>query len=350
MVRTALLAIVATAGLACSAHAQLVIDGETIADAAIFEAAKKEGHAVIFSTYAPEGMKPVVEAFEKDTGVKLEVTRLPGPAMFQRVMTEFAAGKLEADWVDVTDISWTVQLVDHGVLTIKHKVPAFDSIPAETRDADGRWYSIVRPASVIGINLSRVKEADVPKTWKDLLDPKWKGMIGTPNIDSGGSMWTMYSFLRQKVDPDYWKKFAPNVPKQYPSIAPVAIDLARGEIGIGLGPLAEQTFLQMRQGAPLRVVFPTEGISSFPGAGGITSTAKHPNATKLFVNWMTSRHGGNVIGKGGAYPANSLADPPEVAGYKYPPVSQVFNLHMKDWTAGREGGMREWKETFALKQ
>jgi iron(III) transport system substrate-binding protein len=349
MMRSAMLGIAVAAGLAWPAQAQLVIDGETIADAKTLDAARTEGRAVIFSTYASEGMRAITEAFEKDTGIKLEVTRLPGAAMFQRAISEFAAGKLEADWVDVTDISWAVQLADRGIFTVKHKVPSFDQIPPETRDAEGRWYSIVRPASVIGVNLSRVPEAEAPKSWKDLLNPKWKGMIGTPNIDSGGSMWTMYSFLREKVDPDFWKKFAPQVPKQYPSIAPVAIDLARGEIAIGLGPLAEQTFLQMQAGAPLKVVFPTEGISSFPGVGGITPTAKNPNAAAVFLNWMTSKHGGNIIGKGGAYPANSLADPPEVAGYKYPPVSQVFNLKMESWTAGREAGMKEWRETFALK-
>ena len=92
-----------------------------------------------------------------------------------------------------------------------HKVPSFDHDPgrdhARRMGAGMRW--CVRSAS-IAVNRSRVADADIPKSWKDLLEPKWKGIIGTANIDAGGSVLTLYSFLRDKVDPDFWKKFAAN--------------------------------------------------------------------------------------------------------------------------------------------
>jgi iron(III) transport system substrate-binding protein len=339
----------AVLGLTEGAAAQLVVEGETIADAALLDAAKKEGKLLLYSVYTNEPMQVIVGAFQRDTGIKVEVVRLPGAQMFQRVTSEFAANRLDADYMDVTDLGWIAQLIDRRILNVAHKVPAFAQIPETTRDPEGRWYSFVRVAEVVGINTSRVKEADAPKSWKDLLDPKWKGLVGTPDIHAGGSMWTMYSFLRERVDPDFWKKFAAQSPKFYPSIAPAAVDLARGEVPIVAGPLAEPALTQAKAGAPLKVIFPTEGVASFPAAGGITATAKNPNAAKLWLNWTMSRHGGNIIARQGGYPANAQSERPRFEGVEFPSQDKVWNLKIDAWTAGRDAGVKEWREIFGVK-
>ncbi len=333
----------------CTAMAQLVIDGETIADAKTFDGAKAEGRLLAYGTYPADAMKPIMAAFQKDTGVTVEYVRLPSLNMYQRITSEFAAKKLEADYVDLTDLPLVGQLMERGILTVPFKTTSFDAIPAPLKNPDGRWYSLVRPVGVIAVNRSRVADADLPKSWKDLLDPKWKGVIGTPSIDAGGSVLTLYSFLREKVDPDFAKKLAALSPHIYPAVAPLSTDLARGEVAIGIGAIAEPVALQMKAGAPLRVIFPREGISSFPAAGGISSTAKHPNAAALYLDWMTSRHGGNLIAKGGAYPANPGSDRPHLEGLDYPPADQVWNLSLDEWTAEREPRMKEWRETFGIK-
>jgi iron(III) transport system substrate-binding protein len=232
---------------------------------------------------------------------------------------------------------------------VPHKVPSFDDIPTAIRDPQGRWYGLVRPVGVIAVNLARVAEKDIPKSWKDLLDPKWKGIVGTTNIDAGGSVLTLYMFLHDKVDPDFWKKFAAQSPRIYPAVAPLSTDLTRGEIAVAIGAIAEPVWLQMKAGAPVKVIFPAEGISSFPAAGGISTTAKNPNAAALFLNWMTSRHGGNVIARGGAYPANAKSNKPSLEGLDYPTQDQVYNLGAEEWTATRDARMKEWRDTFGVK-
>jgi iron(III) transport system substrate-binding protein len=335
--------------LCLPAAAQLVIAGEAISDAKTVDAARKEGRLLAYGTYPTDAMKPILAAFQHDTGVAVEYVRLPTQTMYQRVTSEFAAKKLEADYVDLTDLPLIAQLMERGILTMPHKVPAFDAIPPAIRNPDGRWYSLIRPVGVIGVNRSRVADADIPKSWKDLLNPKWKGVIGTPSIDAGGSVLTLYSFLRDKVDPDFAKKLAALTPRIYPAVAPLSTDLARAEIAIAIGAIAEPAALQMKAGAPLRVIFPSEGISSFPAAGGISSTAKNPNAAALYLDWMTSRHGGNVIARGGAYPANSESDRPHLEGLDYPPANQVWNLKLDEWMAERDVRMKEWRETFGVK-
>jgi len=333
----------------CPAAAQLVIGGETISDAKTLDAAKREGRLLAYGTYPGDAMKPILAAFQQDTGIAVEYVRLPTQTMYQRITSEYAAKKLEADYVDLTDLPLIAQLMERGILSVPHRVPAFDAIPAAIKNPDGRWYSLVRPVGVIAVNRSRVGDADIPKSWKDLLNPKWKGVIGTPSIDAGGSVLTMYSFLREKVDPDFAKKLAVLTPRIYPAVAPLATDLARAEIAIGMGAIAEPVALQMKAGAPMRVVFPSEGISSFPAAGGISSTAKNPNAAALFLDWMTSRHGGNVVARGGAYPANPGSERPHLEGLDYPPADQVWNLKIDEWMAERDTRMKEWRETFGVK-
>jgi iron(III) transport system substrate-binding protein len=269
--------------------------------------------------------------------------------MYQRVTSEFAAKKLEADIVDLTELPLVQTIVERGILNVPHKVPSFDAIPAAIREAEGRWYALVRPVGVIAVNRSRVADADIPKSWEDLLQPKWKGIVGTTNIDAGGSVLTLYSFLRAKVDPDFWQKFAAQSPRIYPAVAPLSTDLTRGEVAVAIGAIAEPVWLQMKAGAPVKVIFPSEGISSFPAAGGISTTAKNPNAAALFLNWITSRHGSNVVARGGAYPANSTADRPSLEGLEYPSQDQVWNLDAAEWIATRDVRMKEWRETFGVK-
>jgi iron(III) transport system substrate-binding protein len=346
---TVLLGAAVSLGILQAAHAQLVIGGETISDAKTFDAAKKEGKLLHYGTYPVDAIKPVHEQFKADTGIAVEYIRLPSQGMFQRVNSEHAAKKLEADIVDLTELPLIQTWIDRGILNVPRKVPSFDKIPASIKEPEGRWYALVRPVGVIGVNLARVAAADVPKSWKDLLHPRWKGLLGTPSIDAGGSVLTMYSFLREKVDPDFWKKFAAQSPKIYPSIAPLSTDLARAEIAVGIGAFAEPVWLQMKAGAPVRVIFPAEGISSFPAAGGISTTAKNPNAAALFLDWMTSRHGGNVIARGGAYPSNSTSDTPHLEGLVYPPQDQVWNLNSQEWIATRDARLKEWRDTFGVK-
>lgn len=346
---TALLFGLCAAACATGARAQLVLDGETISDGKTLAAAKAEGRLLHYGTYPIDAMKPIHDAFQSETGIKVEYVRLPSQGMFQRVTSEYAAKKLEADIVDLTELPLIQQLIDRGLLNSPHKVPSFDKIPAPIREAEGRWYALVRPVGVAAVNRSRVADSDIPKSWKDLLNPKWKGLIGTANIDAGGSVLTLYSFLREKVDPQYWQKLAALSPRIYPAVAPLSTDLTRAELALAIGAIAEPVWLQMKAGAPVKVIFPSEGISSFPAAGGVSTTAKNPNAAALFLDWITSRHGGNVVARGGAYPANSAADRPHLEGLDYPPQDQVYNLKADEWIATRDARMKEWRETFGVK-
>ena len=95
--------------------------------------------------------------------------------------------KLGADYIGLTDLPLFKQWIDMGILA-SYKPASFDAIPADLKDADGRWYYVVRPITSIAINTENVKEGEEPKSWTDLFDPKWKGKIGMQDPLQGGGV------------------------------------------------------------------------------------------------------------------------------------------------------------------
>jgi iron(III) transport system substrate-binding protein len=325
----------------------LVKDGEEIADAKLMAAAKGEGRVNLYGTYPSENLEAVLEQFRKDTGLSLEYVRLPTSRMYDRVLAEFSAGKLEADYVDLTDLMLIKGWMERGILAA-HKVPAFDKIQRELRDEQGRWYFIVRPISVISVNTEMLKPADYPKSWKDLLDPKYKGQIGMPHLDAGGSAVTLYAFWRMKVAEDSWTRLAANEPRIYATAAPVQNDLVRGRVSIGFTGAAG-IVQQIENKAPLKIIFPEEGLSAFGAMGNVTTTAKHPNAAKVWVNYVTSKYGSTLMSKTGSYGTHMDSPPPQGAGYTFPTQDKVFNISIDEWEKITAKYPTEWREVFEKK-
>lgn len=332
------------ASAATAASPDLVAGGVTIADGATLDAARSEGKLVLYSTYDSVVMKPIVERFKADTGLSVDVIRLTSQPMFDRVMAEFTAHKLGADYVDTTDITLTDQFAKRGVLR-GFKVPNFGTIEPVLRDGDGKWYSIIRSIMVIGVNTALVKPGDVPTKWSDLLDPKFKGKIGFASIDAGGTAYSMYFFMRQRFGLDYWKRLAAQEARIVPSAAPVVTDLARGETVIGLDPISS-VVAGAATGAPIKIVAPSEGVPSFGISGGITSTAPHPHAAELWMDWITSKRGSAAIGDTAAYGILRDEATPQVAGISLPPENRIYNIRIGDYNAVRDAYTKEWHQLF----
>jgi iron(III) transport system substrate-binding protein len=334
--------------LACGplAAAALVVDGEAIADATLFDAAKKEGRVLLYGTWPESNFAPVKQAFESDTGISIDFVRFTTQMLFPRATAEFAAGKLNADYIDLTDLTLIRDLVQRGILGHPHKVPGFDRLAPEVRDAEGRWYVIFRLPQVMGINAAIVPKAEWPKSWLDLLQPQWQGKIGMPSLDVGGSAFTTFAFLREKVAPDYWSRLAANAIRIYPAVAPAISDLVRGEISISV--TGASSFVeQMKSGAPVDVIFPSEGVGVFPIAGGLTTTGQHPNAAAVFLDWMTSKRGGTMIAQQGSYALNpDVAPPTTPSGITFPPLTNVWNIDVEHWENIRDSYSKEWRATF----
>jgi iron(III) transport system substrate-binding protein len=318
----------------------LVVNGEEIADAKLFGAAKAEGKLTVYGGRPTESIGPVLDAFKKDTGLNLEYIRLSSAAMYDRVTAEFTAGKLGADYADLSDLSLIKEWIARGVLA-SYKVPWDAKIGPEIKEAGGHWYYIARTIYIIGVNTAEVDAKDMPKSWADTFGAKWKGKVGVQTIESGGSALSMHSFLRVKLGEDAWKKLAAVEPRVYPNSAPELNDLVRGRISLGYIDTSSVSS-QMAQGAPLAMVFPTEGVPAYGIFGNVTSTAPHPNAARVWMNYLVSKRGSTEMTKSSSYGTHPDAPPPTAPGITYPPQDKVWAISPDQWDKIREPWAAEW--------
>ena len=330
-----------------AAPGDLVIRGEKIADAATFSAAKSEGKLVLYSTYILSAMKAVTAKFKADTGIDVEIVRLVTPLMYDRVVSEYSTKKLVADYVDLTDITMVNSLAQKGILA-PYKVTGFSDLGPALHDSDGKWYSLMRSLMGVGINTAVIAPADVPKKWTDLVDPKYKGKIGFLGIDAGGTGFALAFFQNQKFGADYLKKMAASGPRTYISGSPLDADLARGQFGIGIAPV-DGLLDDVRSGAPVKIVTLAEGIPAYTTSGGMTTTGAHPHAAQVFLNWMTSKHGGEIIQANGAYGPRKDAVAPVIEGAEFPSTAQLYNIRPADVISSRDALTKEWHTIFGVK-
>lgn len=343
----AILTLAAVLAANAASAQDFVVKGEKIADAALYAAAKKEGSFTLYGTIPTESMSITLDQFTKETGIKYDYIRLPTAKMYDRVLAEHGAKKLEADYIGLTDLPLFKQWIDMGILA-SYKPLSFDALPAELKDADGRWYYVVRPITSIAVNTEMVKPGEEPTSWTDLFDPKWKGKIGMPSMDAGGSALTLYAFLRLHIAPDAWQRLAANEPRIYATAAPTVVDLVRGRTSIGVSGVSGY-IREIENKAPVKVLFPKEGLAAFGEIGNVTAQAKNPNAARLYMSYVLSKAGSSMVSQQGSYGTHPDAPPPNEGGYTFPPASQVWNIKISDWEKYQETFPKEWKEIFEKK-
>ncbi len=345
----ALLGVLSTP-LPCAAQS-LTVGGEEIADAALLKAAQAEGSLLVYSVNFEDMERALLDEFRKDTGIKFEVIRLSAGRLYERVMTENAGGQLKADIIDLTDLALIRKLKQDGILAA-HKVASFDKLPAALKEPGGYYYAMNRYPAILGFNTQVVSKEQAPKSWADTLDPRFKDQVGITQVASGGSSWSVAMFQRKVVDPQFWQKQAANGPRIYPSYAPLSDDLARGEIGVGTVTIGLIRNL-LKAGAPVFANFPAEGAPTVAVWCGVSAKATHPNAARLFLNWITSRRGGMAITAVFAdYASHPDVPPPSLAEYglTLPPPEKLWIADQQEADALHDQWFTEWDEIYRTRR
>jgi iron(III) transport system substrate-binding protein len=281
MTRLRLAASLATALVFCAASAP--------AQDARLEAAKKEGKVVWYTSLALSSSEKVAKLFEAAyPGIKVEVHRTGSERILQRVMQELQANIKIADVVHTSDAGHYVLLKDKKLL-MKYAPAGVDRFPAAFKDKDGYHYGLRATVNVIAYNSKIVPAADAPRTWKDLLDPKWKGKLVTAHPGYSGVIATHVLALVHLHGWDYFKQLAQNKPMLVQSAVDPSGVVASGERPIAVDG-GDYTFYQVKKkGNPVEIVFPKEGVPLVVSPSAITSFAPHPNAARLFTDFIFSR-------------------------------------------------------------
>jgi len=274
------IALLATLALASGAAAQ---------DAKLVEAARKEGKVVWYTSLALPTAERLAKAFEAAyPGIKVEVNRTGSERILQRVMQELQANIKTVDVIHTSDAGHFVMLKDKKLLA-RHTPPGVERFPAGFKDRDGYYYGLRATVNAIAYNTKAVSAAEAPKTWKDLLDPKWKGKMVTAHPGYSGVIATHVLALVKLLGWDYFKQLAANQLMLVQSANDPSGVVASGERPVAVDG-GDYTFYQIKKkGNPVEIVYPKEGVPLVISPTAITAFAPHPSAARLFTDFSFGR-------------------------------------------------------------
>src|ERR1700675_1005357 len=253
------------------------------------EAAKKEGKVVWYTSLALSSSEKVAKLFEAAyPGIKVEVHRTGSERILQRVMQELQANIKIADVVHTSDAGHYVLLKEKNLL-MKYAPAGIDRFPAAFKDKDGYHYGLRATVNVIAYNSKIVPAADAPRTWKDLLDPKWKGKLVTAHPGYSGVIATHVLALVHLHGWDSFKRPAQKKPMLVQAAVDPAGVVASGERAVAVNGGDYYYYQMKKKGNPIEIVFPKEGVPLVVSPSAITSFAPHPNAARLFTDFIFSR-------------------------------------------------------------
>jgi len=263
--------------------------------AKLIEGAKKEGKLLWYVVFSLPDANAVMNGFNrKYPFIKTEIYRAGSQVMVNKVLTEIKAGRNVFDVID-NDMLESFAFKEKGVFG-KYLSPQRKFYLEGDKDPEGYWTGIYANKVVMGYNTRLVPPQDVPKTYEDLLAPRWKGKMA---MDSK-SYYEFAVWLQIMGGGDkglaYMKKLSDQGIQFRSGRTLIGSLLAAGEFSLGLALFNTTVEFQKSQGAPVDWVA-LEPVIDKTHALGVSAHAPHPNAARLFVDYVLSREGQEIIAK-----------------------------------------------------
>ena len=281
--------------------------GEDVAWQKVIDDAKKEGKVMIYaSAISPGAVKALSDGFQSKYGIAAEWLTATGAGNLEKIKTEQASRAYSADlyfagsgvWIPAKAAKVVTPLKD---LPVAKEQGVWRTAPYSFDPQDQTFLMALDEAPVGGlgffVNSKLVPPDKEPRTWQDLLDPQWKGKISMFDPSIGGPGADIMVLLRRGkvVSADYFEKLAKQDPIFTRDYRGQLDALSRGDQAIGVGgafgifapPLVDA-------GAPLKLLFPKEGVPIVGMAFAGVANAPHPNAARLFANWVFTKEGQDV--------------------------------------------------------
>jgi iron(III) transport system substrate-binding protein len=279
---------------AATAHAEA--PAPTPVTPALIEAAKQEGKVVWYTSAELRAVEKIAKAFEaKYSGVTVQVERSGAERNFQRIAQEFGSGLKVADVIDSSDASHFIVWKRQGWLAPFVPEDVAKLWPADQRDPDGlyaTWRSTFCP---MGYNTKLLKPDEAPKSFADLLDPKWVGKIVKAHPGYSGTILTATFEVARDIGWPFFEKLAKQRVMQVQSATDPPKKLAAGERAV-MADGSEYVLLSLKEeGNPVEPIYPTEGTPFVTGPSGISASAPHPNAARLFQSYLFSLEAQQLI-------------------------------------------------------
>jgi iron(III) transport system substrate-binding protein len=286
--------------------------------------AKKEGKVVWYSSLALPIAQEVCNAFNaKKVGFECVLHRSGSGKLYKRWVQEAKSKIFEADVLHTSNSGHFLTLQKQGVF-IKYKPKGTEKFGPAFHGEGGYWTVLRAFAYVPAYNTAKVKAGDVPKSWLDLLDPKWSGKIVNAHPSYSGSVSVGMSMLVKKFGWEFMDKLAALKPRVVQSAVDTTTYLVRGEADVTSGTASYNLFNAIKKGEKVQMLLPKEGVPFIISPQAIFKSAPHPNAAKIFADWVFSKEAQQILTNRGLYVGHP--------GVKYPagqiPLSKLKLMTM----------------------
>src|SRR5580693_2792746 len=262
----------------------------------LIAAARREGQVVYYTSTDLPVAEKLAKSFEaKYPGIAVRVERTGAERVFQRIGQEYSSNIHAVDVVNSSDAAHFIVWKRDGVLLPYVPEDVAKLYPAEHRDADGLFASWRVWLSIIAYNTGLVKPEDAPKSFADLLDPKWKGKIDKAHPGYSGTIMTATYQMQRDLGWSYFEQLAKQNIMQVQSSADPPKKLDLGERAV-MADGNEYNIFQLREaGRPVEPVYASEGTPIIIGPNGIFKNSPNPNAAKLFQSFCFSPEAQQLI-------------------------------------------------------
>lgn len=283
----------------------------------LVQGAKKEGEVTMYTSIPINDINPLIQAFTEKYGVKVNLWRARSEQVVQRTVSEAQAGRHAVDVIDTNGPE--LEALHRERLLQKVQSPVFKGLISEAFAPHGEWTGSRLNIFSQAYNTNLIKKSDLPKSWNDLLDPRWKGKLG---IEAGDYDW--FSAVVQQLGGEQKgaelfremvRKNGVSVRRGHTLLTQLTIS---GEVPLALTVYNYEPEAMKKQGAPVEWFVIGKAIARANGST-VLRRAPHPHAALLFYDFMLGEGQQYLAKRGIVVTSKALKSP----------ISD-FPLHMVD--------------------
>lgn len=304
-------------------------------DAAWVDRARRDGTVTLYTSMQLVDSQPLTQAFERKYGIKVSLWRASGEKVAQRVVTEDRGGRHDVDVVETDGAQMEILHRERQLAPLQ--VPSVEDVPAQMRPAHGDYAPSRLTLYVMAYNTQLVKPEEVPKSYADLLKPRWAGKLA---IEADDVQWfaAVVQAMGESEGLAYFRKLAATKPSLRSGHTLMAELVAAGDVEIAIDAHVQGIARLKAKGAPIEWR-PLQPAFGQPTSVGVARRAPHPDAARLLADFILSREGQEVIKSRNRVPSSRAVDSP-LNKFEYRLIDPAIMLDQWDkWSA-------QWAQLF----
>jgi iron(III) transport system substrate-binding protein len=263
---------------------------------ALIEAAKKEGKLVFYTAMDLQLAERFGRTFEqKYPGIAVRVERSGAERVFQRIDQEYRSNIRAVDVVNTADQAHCIIWKRNGWLAAYLPEEVAKNFDKRFYDADALHVTTRVLVSPFGFNTKLVKAEDAPKSFADLLDPRWAGKMVKAHPAYSGTIMNATFQIARDLGWEYFEKLAKQRVMQVQSATDTPKKIALGERAIMIDGAGYLVIQAKEAGEPVDVIYPAEGTPLATSPSTVFKGAPNPNAARLFFSWLHGREGQQIL-------------------------------------------------------